>query len=62
MRTVSGVSDLGLFRVIGHRQSGVRGEPQAKAARYQAEMLPTYRMQCETAMGGKAVSQVLQGE
>ena len=60
MRTVNGVADLGLFRVIG--QPNLEFEvDRAEAARY-AINVSDVQDAIETAVGGKAVSQVLQGE
>jgi cobalt-zinc-cadmium resistance protein CzcA len=60
MRTVPGVADLGLFRVIGQPNLEFvvnRGE----AARYGLNVADVQDA-VETAVGGKAISQVLQGE
>lgn len=60
MRTVPGVTDLGLFRVIGQPNLEFvvdRGE----AARYGINVSDVQDA-LETAVGGKAVSQVLEGE
>ncbi len=60
MRTVPGISDLGLFRVIG--QPNLEFEvDRDKAARYGINVADVQDA-IETAVGGKAVSQVLQGE
>ncbi len=60
MRTVNGVADLGLFRVIG--QPNLEFEvDRTKAARYGINVSDVQDA-IETAVGGKAVSQVLQGE
>jgi heavy metal efflux system protein len=60
MRTVPGISDLGLFRVIG--QPNLEFEvDREKAARYGLNVADVQDA-IETAVGGKAVSQVLQGE
>ena len=60
MRTITGVADLGLFRVIGqpNLQFAVDRE---KAARYGLNVTDVQDA-VETAVGGKAVTQVLQGE
>ena len=60
MRTVKGVSDLGLFRVIGQPNLEFTVN-RAKAARYGINVTDVQDA-IETAVGGKAVSQVLQGE
>jgi cobalt-zinc-cadmium resistance protein CzcA len=60
MRTVPGVSDLGLFRVIGQPNLEFTVD-RAKAARYGINVSDVQDA-IETAVGGKAVSQVLQGE
>ncbi|HXU22172.1 MAG TPA: CusA/CzcA family heavy metal efflux RND transporter, partial [Verrucomicrobiae bacterium] len=60
MRTVPGIADLGLFRVIGQPNLEFvvdRGE----AARYGINVSDVQDA-VETAVGGKAVSQVLEGE
>ncbi len=60
MRTVDGVADLGLFRVIG--QPNLEFEiDRAQAARYGINVADVQDA-IETAVGGKAVSQVLRGE
>jgi cobalt-zinc-cadmium resistance protein CzcA len=60
MRTVKGVSDLGLFRVIGQPNLEFTVD-RTKAARYGINVADIQDA-IETAVGGKAVSQVLQGE
>ena len=60
MRTVKGVSDLGLFRVIGQPNLEFTVD-RIKAARYGINV-SDIQDAIETAVGGKAVSQVLQGE
>nr|MDQ2898398.1 efflux RND transporter permease subunit [Acidobacteriota bacterium] len=60
MRTVPGVADLGLFRVIGQPNLEFRVD-RDKAARYGINVADVQDA-IETAVGGKAVSQVLQGE
>jgi cobalt-zinc-cadmium resistance protein CzcA len=60
MRGIKGVADLGLFRVIG--QPNLQFEvDRARAARYGLNVSDVQDA-VETAVGGKAVSQVLQGE
>jgi cobalt-zinc-cadmium resistance protein CzcA len=60
MRTIRGVADLGLFRVIG--QPNLQFDvDRKKAARY-ALNIADVQDAVETAVGGKAVGQVLQGE
>ncbi len=60
LRNVNGVADLGLFRVIG--QPNLQFEvDRDKAARYGINVADVQDA-IETAVGGKAVSQVLQGE
>ncbi len=60
MRTVPGVADLGLFRVIGQPNLEFHVDRDA-AARYGINVADVQDA-IETAVGGKAVSQVLQGE
>jgi heavy metal efflux system protein len=60
MRTVPGVADLGLFRVIGQPNLEFHVD-RAQAARYSINVADVQDA-IETAVGGKAVSQVLQGE
>jgi cobalt-zinc-cadmium resistance protein CzcA len=60
LRTVPGVADLGLFRVIGQPNLEFVVERQ-QAARYGINAADVQDA-IETAVGGKAVSQVLQGE
>jgi heavy metal efflux system protein len=60
MRTVKGVSDLGLFRVIGQPNLEFTVD-RSKAARFGINVADIQDA-IETAVGGKAVSQVLQGE
>ncbi|HWC98343.1 MAG TPA: CusA/CzcA family heavy metal efflux RND transporter, partial [Candidatus Sulfopaludibacter sp.] len=60
LRTVPGVADLGLFRVIGQPNLEFRVDREA-AARYGINVSDVQDA-IETAVGGKAVSQVLQGE
>ncbi len=60
LRTVNGVADLGLFRVIG--QPNLQFEVDLdQAARYGINVSDVQDA-IETAVGGKAVGQVLQGE
>jgi cobalt-zinc-cadmium resistance protein CzcA len=60
MHTVPGIADLGLFRVIG--QPNLEFEvDRERAARYGINVADVQDA-IETAVGGKAVSQVLQGE
>ncbi len=60
MKTIPGVSDLGLFRVIGqpNLEFTVNREKTARFGINVADVQDAI----ETAVGGKAVSQVLQGE
>jgi len=60
MHTVPGVSDLGLFRVIGQPNLEFSID-RTKAARFGINVTDVQDA-VETAVGGKAVSQVLQGE
>jgi cobalt-zinc-cadmium resistance protein CzcA len=60
MRTIPGISDLGLFRVIGQPNLEFEVNRQA-AARYGINVADVQDA-VETAVGGKAVSTVLQGE
>jgi cobalt-zinc-cadmium resistance protein CzcA len=60
MRTVSGIQDLGLFRVIGQPNLTVTLDRQ-KAARYQVNVADVQDA-IQTAVGGNALTQVLQGE
>jgi cobalt-zinc-cadmium resistance protein CzcA len=60
MRSVRGVADLGLFRVIGQPNLQFKVD-RAKAARYGLNVSDVQDA-VETAVGGKAVGQVLQGE
>ena len=60
LRGIRGIADLGLFRVIG--QPNLEFEVNRKqAARYQINVSDVQDA-IETAVGGKAVSQVLEGE
>jgi cobalt-zinc-cadmium resistance protein CzcA len=60
MRGVPGVEDLGLFRVLGQPNLNISVDRQ-QAARYGINIADVQDA-VETAVGGKAVSQVLQGE
>ncbi len=60
LRTVAGIADLGLFRVIGQPNLEFHID-RDRAARYGINVADVQDA-IETAVGGKAVSQVLQGE
>jgi cobalt-zinc-cadmium resistance protein CzcA len=60
MRRVSGVEDLGLFRVLGQPNLNITVD-RGQAARHGINVADVQEA-VETAVGGKAVSQVLQGE
>ena len=60
MRKIQGVQDLGLFRVIGQPNLNVVVDRQ-KAARYQINVADVQDA-VQTAVGGNALTQVLQGE
>jgi cobalt-zinc-cadmium resistance protein CzcA len=60
MHTVQGIQDLGLFRVIGQPNLNLTVN-RAKAARYQINVADLEDA-IQTAIGGNAVSQVLQNE
>ena len=60
MRSIKGVADLGLFRVIGQPNLQFKVN-RKKAARYGLNVSDVQDA-VETAVGGKAVGQVLQGE
>ena len=60
MRRVPGVEDLGLFRVLGQPNLNITVDRQ-EAARHNINVSDVQDA-VETAIGGKAVSQVLQGE
>ena len=60
MRKVSGVEDLGVFRVIGQPNFNFIVDRKA-AARFEINVADVQDA-VETAMGGNALSQVLQGE
>ena len=60
MRSVRGIADLGLFRVIGQPNLQFKVD-RKRAARYGLNVSDVQDA-VETAVGGKAVGQVLQGE
>jgi heavy metal efflux system protein len=60
MRGIRGVEDLGLFRVIGQPNLNIAVE-RDRAARHQLNVADVQDA-IQTAVGGNAVSQVLQGE
>jgi cobalt-zinc-cadmium resistance protein CzcA len=60
MRGVKGIEDLGLFRVLGQPNFNITVDRQ-QAARHSINVSDVQDA-VETAVGGKAVSQVLQGE
>jgi len=60
MRRVSGVEDLGLFRVLGQPNLNITVD-RGQSARHGINVADVQDA-VETAVGGKAVSQVLQGE
>jgi heavy metal efflux system protein len=60
MRTVQGIQDLGLFRVIGQPNLNVTVD-RDKAARYQINVADVQDA-IQTAVGGNALTKVLQGE
>ncbi|HTB17478.1 MAG TPA: CusA/CzcA family heavy metal efflux RND transporter, partial [Bryobacteraceae bacterium] len=60
MKTIPGIADLGLFRVIGQPNLEFTVD-RDQAARYGLNVADVQDA-IETAVGGKAVSQVLQGE
>jgi cobalt-zinc-cadmium resistance protein CzcA len=60
MRHIRGIEDLGVFRVIGQPNLNLTVD-RTQAARYQLNVADVQDA-IETAVGGKAVSQVLQGE
>jgi cobalt-zinc-cadmium resistance protein CzcA len=60
MRRIQGIQDLGLFRVIGQPNLNLVVDRQ-KAARYQINVADVQDA-IQTAVGGNAVSQVLEGE
>jgi cobalt-zinc-cadmium resistance protein CzcA len=60
MRTVRGVEDLGVFRLLGQPNLNVQVDRQ-KAARFQINVADVQDA-IQTAVGGNALTQVLQGE
>jgi heavy metal efflux system protein len=60
MRHISGIEDLGLFRVLGQPNLNIAVD-RKRAARFGINIADVQDA-VETAVGGKAVSQVLQGE
>jgi len=60
MRQVNGIEDLGVFRVLGQPNLNVTVDRQ-KAARYQINVSDVQDA-IQTAVGGNALTQVLQGE
>jgi cobalt-zinc-cadmium resistance protein CzcA len=60
MRTVNGIQDLGLFRVLGQPNLNLTVDRSA-AARYQINVADVQDA-IQTAVGGNALTQVLQGE
>ncbi len=60
MRRIQGIQDLGLFRVIGQPNLNLAVDRQ-KASRYQINVVDVQDA-IQTAVGGGAVSQILQGE
>jgi heavy metal efflux system protein len=60
MRTVPGVEDLGVFRLLGQPNLNVQVDRQA-AARFQINVADVQDA-IQTAVGGNALTQVLQGE
>jgi len=60
MRTVPGVQDLGVFRLLGQPNLNVQVDRQA-AARFQINVADVQDA-IQTAVGGNALTQVLQGE
>jgi cobalt-zinc-cadmium resistance protein CzcA len=60
MRGVRGIEDLGVFRVLGQPNLNVTVD-RRQAARYQINVADVQDA-IETAVGGKALTQVLQGE
>jgi cobalt-zinc-cadmium resistance protein CzcA len=60
MRSIKGIADLGLFRVIG--QPNLQFKVNRKQAARYGLNVSDVQDAVETAVGGKAVSQVLQGE
>ena len=60
MRTVNGVEDLGVFRLLGQPNLNVQVDRQ-QAARFQINVADVQDA-IQTAVGGNALTQVLQGE
>ena len=60
MRTIRGITDLGVFRVIGQPNFNLMVDRKA-AARYQINVADVQDA-IQTAVGGNALTQVLQGE
>ena len=60
MRQIRGIQDLGLFRVLGQPNLNLQVD-RRQAARYQINVADVQDA-IQTAVGGNAVSQVLQGE
>ncbi len=60
MQTIPGIADLGVFRVVGQPNVNLKVD-RAKADRYGINV-SDIQDAIETAVGGKAVSQILQGE
>jgi cobalt-zinc-cadmium resistance protein CzcA len=60
MRTVRGIADLGVFRVLGQPNLNLTVD-RAQAARYQVNVADVQDA-IQTAVGGNALTQVLQGE
>ncbi len=60
MRKINGIEDLGVFRVLGQPNLNVRVD-RAAAARYQINVADIQDA-IQTAVGGNALTQVLQGE
>jgi len=60
MRGIQGIQDLGLFRVIGQPNLNLEVDRE-RSARYQINVADVQDA-IQTAVGGNAVSQVLQGE
>src|SRR5208337_1786766 len=60
MRTVKGIEDLGVFRVLGQPNENFEVDRQ-QAARYQINVADVQDA-IQTAVGGNALTQVLQGE
>jgi cobalt-zinc-cadmium resistance protein CzcA len=60
MRNISGIEDLGVFRVLGQPNLNVKVNREA-AARYQINVADVQDA-IQTAVGGNALTQVLQGE